>query len=67
MVAKQSGKILSKAVQNLNEYPYRCQSNSNNGMPAKLLNNIKMEVENLAYHVVGTTLEYPISLEITKR
>ena len=67
MVAKESGKILSKAVKNLNDYNYRCQSNLNNGMPNKLLNDIKTEVEDLAYHVIGNTLEYPISLEITKR
>ena len=67
MVAKQSGKIISDAVKNLNGFGYRCQANIDNGNSQKLLDNVEAEVENLAYHVVGNTLEYPLSLEITKK
>ena len=67
MVAKQSGKIISNAVKNLNDFNYRCQANIDNGNSKKLLDNVETEVENLAYHVVGNTLEYPISLEIIKK
>ena len=67
MVAKQSGKIISNAVKNLNDFNYRCQANIDNGNSQKLLDNVETEVGNLAYHVVGNTLEYPISLEIVEK
>ena len=67
MVAKQSGKILSNSVKNLNDLNYRCQSKFDNSIPTQLLNNIKSEVKELAYHVDGNKLEYPVSLEFNQK
>ena len=67
MVAKQSGKIISNSVENLNENLYRCQSKFDNSIQTQLLDNVKNEVKELGYHVDGNKLEYPVSLEFNQK